>query len=706
MMGKDKNIFAGRAMSKPMKKTSIFKQLLLPMILIVCILTLGLTGIVASIFVKSYESQIYGRSREKSQLVSGEIAMFLDGAYGITEELSVNPSILTMETNVQAPILEDCVRRNSYLELLYIQGTDGMQTGRSSGQLADRSTRWWFQQTAEEQKPFISKSYYSVNTGKPCASIFFPMYRENEFIGIFATDLKLDYLQSLIEEFSDTEHGEYSFVIDGEGVVVAHPDSTQIEELYNYKQMTKTISKKDNKGLPAVDAEGNILTEEQSIVVSEDYQKIIAEVMAGNTGSGKIVNEGEDYIVSYASIPLKGSSDTWSVITLYREKSAMTPVYRMIAVAAAVAVFIIVVAILVIAWLAHRLTKPIVSITELVQNASDGDFTVQAEEDSKNEIGVLSKSLNKMTGKISVILRKNAVIAGEVVEGAGHLKKIERDMESTRQAVREILDGSEAQDADVKEVLMQEEMLGAKFGQLQEKSRLLLENAQDTIASSKKGMEGAANLQRQNEKASEGMADAYGKIMALEEQSQKISGIIQTINDIASQTQLLALNASIEAARAGEHGRGFSVVAQSIGKLAADSSAATNDIEKIIAELCEEISNVVANIESIRAGVDGQTQAVKQVEGTFADFHKLAERTKESVSSTDELVESMHQCERMVVSAVERIQNISANTAGLTEQVAESIEKQLEGTAKVAVYIENLSKVSQEMKQEMTKFKL
>ena len=689
-----------------MKKTSIFKQLLLPMILIVCILAVCLTGIVGAIFVKSYENQIYGRSRDKSQLVAGEIAVFLDGAYGITEELAVNPSILTMETDVQTPILEDCVRRNSYLELLYIQGTDGMQTGRSSGELADRSGRWWFQQTAEEQKPFISKSYYSVNTGMPCASIFFPMYRENVFTGIFAVDLKLNYLQSLIEEFSDTEHGEYSFVIDGEGVVVAHPDSVQIEELYNYKQMTKTVSRKDQAGQPVVDEDGTIVTEEQAITISEDYQKLIAEVMAGNSGSGKVTNEGEDYMVSYASIPLKGESDPWSVITLYREKSAMAPVYRMIAVAAALALFMIAAAILVTALLARRLTKPIVSITELIQNASDGDFTVQADEGSRNEIGVLSRNLNKMTEKISVILRKNAVIAKEVVESAGHLEQVENDMERTSQAVQEILEGSKAQDADVKEVLAQEDTLGENFGKLQEKCRLLLENARDTFVSSEEGIEGVAKLQKQNEKASQGMAEAYGKILALEGQSREISGILNTIDDIASQTELLALNASVEAARAGEHGRGFSVVAESIGRLAADSSAATDDIEKIIAELCREISDAVGEIESIRAGADGQNQAAKQVQETFADFRILAERTKESVGSMEELVEEMHQCDRAVVCAVERIQNISANTAGLTEQVAESIEEQEQGIAKVAACIENLSEVSREMKQEMTKFEI
>lgn len=689
-----------------MKKTSIFKQLLLPIIAIVCTLVVCLTGIVVFIFVKSYEQEIYRRSQDKSQLVSGEIAAFLDGAYGISEELSVNPSILTMDTKVQTAILADCVKRNPYLELLYIQGKDGMQTGRSSGELADRSTRWWFVQTAKQQKAFISKSYYSVNTGMPCASIFFPMYQETEFVGIFAADLKLDYLQSLIEKFSDVEKGEYSFVIDGEGVVVAHPDSTQIEELYNYKQMTKTVSSKDSGGQVLLDAAGNIVTEEQNIAISEDYQKIISEVMSGNVGSGRIKNEGETYIVSYTPISLKGESDSWSVLTLYSEAAAMAPVYQMIAVTAAIAIVMIATAILVAAVLARRLTRPIVSITELIGNASDGDFTVQAEEGSRNEIGILSKSFNKMIGKISVILTKIATITGEVVESAEHLNQIELHMDSTSQAVHEILEGSEEQDADVKRVVFQQETLSVKFEQLQEKSELLLTDAQNTITSGENGMQSVMELRSQNEDASKGITNAYQKIMTLEEQSKKISGILNTINEISSQTGLLSLNASIEAARAGEHGRGFSVVAESIGKLAADSSAATVDIEKIIAELCGDISEVVTNMGLIRAGIDGQAQAVDKVQKTFSDFRILAEKTRESVRNMEGLIVDMRACDNSVMEAVERIRKISENTAELTEKVADSLEEQLKGIHQVADGIENLSTVSEEMKQEMTKFKL
>ncbi len=689
-----------------MRKKSIFKQLLLPMIVIVCALAVSLSGIIVLVFTKSYESEIYDRNQDKSRLVAGEIATFLDGAYGITEELSVNPSILTMDTNIQTPILEDCVARNSYLELLYIQGIDGMQTGRSSGELADRSTRWWFIQTMEEQKPFISKSYYSVNTGMPCASIFYPMYDKEKLVGIFAVDLKLDYLQSLIEEFSDVENGEISFVIDGEGVVVAHPDSLQIEELYNYKTLTKTVSSKDDAGNLLKDADGNIMTEEKPFSISEEYQQVIADVMERNTGCCKIKNEGESYYVSYAPILLKGESDSWSIITLQKQTSAMAMVNRIVLIAVIVASFAIAVAVLVIALLARKLTKPIISITELIGNASDGDFTMRADESSRNEIGMLSRSFNKMLSKISGILTKITTFTGGVVQSSGYLKNIEENVDSINRAVREISEGTDAQNTDVNKVVARAAELEEKFQELQEKSSLLLENAQNTILSGESGTRNVSELKDQNETTTRMMDESYRKIMNLGEQSQKISNIVNTINEISSQTGLLALNASIEAARAGEQGRGFAVVAESIGKLASDSTAATADIENIIVGFCRDIQDTVVNIESMKDGIHGQSEVVEKVQETFDDFRMLAEKTKDSVSGMEEMVVEMHKCDRSMVHAVERIREISTNTAELTEKVANSLDEQLAGIRLVAERIDDLSAVSREMENEMTKFKL
>ena len=194
-----------------------------------------------------------------------------------------------------------------------------MQTGRSQGELADRSTRWWFIQTMSEKKPFISKSYYSVATGMPCASIFFPMYKGEELVGIYAADMKLDFLQNLIGEYSQEKDGRLSFVIDGEGVVVAHPNAQQIEEQYNYQEMVRTVSVKDGAGAVKKDAEGNIITEQIPLEVSEEFGQMIGEVMKGNSGSSKISYEGDTYYASYTAIPLKGESDSWSLVTLHKK---------------------------------------------------------------------------------------------------------------------------------------------------------------------------------------------------------------------------------------------------------------------------------------------------------------------------------------------------------------------------------------------------
>ena len=677
-----------------MKEKSIFKQLLFPMIAIVSVLSIVLASAIVLTVSKSYEKEVLEQNLDKSKLVAGEISAFMDGAYGLTEELSKNPSILTMNTDVQTQILADCVSRNPYLELLYIQGTDGMQTGRSSGKLADRSTRWWFVQTMQEQKAFVSKSYYSVNTGMPCASIFFPMYKADNLLGVFAVDIKLDYLQSLIEQFSDAEGGEYSFVIDGEGVVVAHPDNTRIAELYNYVNLTRTVSQKDASGNPLTDEKGNILTEEQPITVSDSYRKVIADVMAGNAGSGKISNEGTSYYVSYASIPLKGESDSWSVITVQTVSSAMSMVYFIILISLIAAVLAIVVAVLIIAKIAHKLTSPIQTLTELVTAAAEGDFSRHADESSSNELGTLAAGFNKMSNRISTTLGEMNSFGSEVVQSSDKLTEIEATADSINEAVKQIKAGTNRQTAEVNDVVSKASELEGRFAELKAQSKELLSNVAQTIESENAGNQTIHELEKQNETTTKMITDSYERIVALEEQSKRISGIVDTIDDISSQTGLLALNASIEAARAGEQGRGFAVVAESIGKLANDSSEATATITKIITELCNDIEGTVANIEAVNKVVMSQSGMVVKVEQSFDDFRVLAKRTEEAMSSMEKLVNEMGGISKEIVAAVENIRGISQNTEGITDAVSDKLEEQLAAISLVAQRVNDLSMVT------------
>lgn len=689
-----------------MRKKSIFRQLLLSMIAIVCAMAAALVTIILSVFSQSYEKEVYQRSEDKSNLMAGEIRTFLDGAYGVTEELAVNPSILTMDTQIQTPILEDCVNRNTYLELLYIQGTDGMQTGRSGGTLADRSTRWWFIEVMEEQKPFISKSYYSVNTGMPCASIFFPMYRNGQLIGVFAADLKLDYLQTLIETYSDTENGEYSFIIDGEGVVVAHPDSVQIEEQYNYKTLIKTVSDKNTDGTVKKDADGNIITKEEPFELSEEYSALISGVMAGNSGSAKIKNVDGEYYVSYTPIEVKGESDSWSILTVKKSSDAMALVNNFIVIAVGISIAAILVAIIIITMLARRLTTPIVKLTQLIGDASEGNFTVRADESSQNELGTLAKSFNDMTKKVADILNKITTFTGQVVQSGGQMKVLEECNADIQEKINEITKGAAGQTQDAEKVVARAAELEEKFQELAEKGKGMAQDAKNTQDSSVAGEDVIEELHEHSSQTSLMMEESYQRIMALNEQSQKISNIVNTINEISSQTSLLALNASIEAARAGEAGRGFAVVAESIGKLASDSGNATADIEKIIQSLCTDIAETVGTIEKIKDSFQIQAEAVGKVENTFTDFKGLADTTITNVDDINALIEQMHKLDRSMVHAAERIRDISHNTADLSEDMAVTLESQTEGINQVAERIANLTKVSEEVERDMTKFQL
>ena len=682
-----------------MKKKSIFRQLLIPMLTLAVVLP----AVVLVIFTTTYEQEIYSKNKALSSLMSEEISIFMDEAYHINEQLADNPSVLTMDTNVQTPILAKCVERNSYLDQIYIQGTDGMQTGRSSGELADRSNRWWFIQMMEKPEAFISKSYYSVATGMPCASVFFPMYESDNLKGIYAADLKLDFLQELIGEYSVKEDGRISFVIDGEGVVVAHPDVTQIEEQYNYKDQTRTVSVKDASGNPTTDKDGNIITEQHTLDISEDMEQLITLVMAGGSDSKKISYDGKTYYASYAAIPLQGSSDSWSLITLQERSAAMSTVSRMLIIAAVISLVAVTAVVLIVMYLARQLTIPVISIAGLMKDASDGNFSIHAEENSKNEVGQLAKSYNIMADKISGALLHMMDFTGHLLKCSDKLQGIESNIGSISDAMKEISDGTSGQSLEVSHVVERMDKLEEKFSELKSKSANLLDGAEHTMKSSEEGINSMKELEEQNRHVETNVSRSYEKIKLLQAHSSKIADIVGTINSISSETELLSLNASIEAARAGEHGKGFAVVAESIGKLASDSSKATEDIGNIITAFCNDVDSIVSQTEDVQTITAAQIQAVQKTGEIFLEFQTMTEQTSTSAGDMDVLIDEMSEIAQFIVDAAQRINDISTKAEVLSGQVTAALDEQLED---IQSSVKSLTMVSGEMKQEMKQFQL
>ena len=244
-----------------------------------------------------------------------------------------------------------------------------------------------------------------------------------------------------------------------------------------------------------------------------------------------------------------------------------------------------------------------------------------------------------------------------------------------------------------------------KFEQLMGQSDQLMKDAEYAMETGKQGMQNIEEFGRCNKITIEKMESTYQTIMDLEEQSKKISEIVDTIDSISSKTKLLSLNAGIEAARSGEQGRGFHVVAESIGNLASDSGKATQNIEQIIGVFCMEMKDMIQDMIQMRDDIINQSEAVSSVGHIFTEFEKMNGSIASSVKEMERIMQEMHEINHSIVDAVGRINDISKNTAKLTEKSSISLQEQYDGIRVVAERVKNLSEVSSHMQQEMSMFK-
>jgi hypothetical protein len=185
--------------------------------------------------------------------------------------------------------LAQTVERNPYFSLFFLQGTDGMQTARSSGQLGDRAERWWFKKIMSDEQAFVSKSYYSMTGNEAVTSAFIPMYDdENHLSGIMGADIRLNVLQEIVDKFS-TET-KYAYIIDGEGALIAHPDAEKVAELSNYLTLERNVLVKDSSGNVVKDPEGNPTRKKEGIDLSDTLSEITKKVLQGEHGFVKYKN--------------------------------------------------------------------------------------------------------------------------------------------------------------------------------------------------------------------------------------------------------------------------------------------------------------------------------------------------------------------------------------------------------------------------------
>jgi len=681
-----------------LKKRSIKSELLFTMLSISIVLTFGIIIGVSTILSKNYDSEINNKNEIISNLISKNISSFMDTSYKVTEELAYNSEIRSASSDIKGELLKNSAKRNPYFEILYIQNETGMQTGRSSGALANRADRWWFIKEKDNPVPFVSKSYYSISTKNPVTSIFIPLMDGSKFVGVMGSDINLSKLQELVKENSDEEAGRYSFVIDGEGVVVAHPDNEVLAQLYNYKKMTKTTGVET----------GN--TKEEPIEIATGYKEIITKVMSGDTGSTKFEDKGQNYYASYTPIVLGGQSDNWSVITVQKEASAKEIINKVIKATLIVGLIILIIAAIVILFISKKISKPIVQISELLTSASTGDFTVKSLTISKNEIGTLSLSFNEMITRVSNLLTSTKELAKEIQESSILLTN--KSDETTNVAkeinitVQEIAQGASNQAYAAEDSARLEEHMSQEFNQLAEKTNLMITEAINSSKAIANGIRKVDDLKAKAKTTVDIVGKTQDNIEELRNKSTDIEKILQALHKIAEQTNLLSLNAAIEAARAGEHGRGFGVVATEIQKLSIESADATKNISNIILDIQNDILKSVDIMKDVKIVSEEQFTSVNDVNEAFDKIAQATDTITSEIDYIGEFVNEMNKSNNDVVNSINNIAAISEETAACSEEVTASIQTQTEAISDILKESEELKQKAELLDIEINKFKI
>lgn len=664
---------------------SIRTKLLIPLLLLLLVAFAIMIGTIAWKTTDLVEKSVIVQSEGTVEGLTGTVRLFLDQYENSINMLSENTDILaygqqkletpgtanTQLSGVMAEYLE------SYGDTLsvYMGTPDGTMNNFPNPEMPDGydpRERGWYQESEKPENAETavwSEPYVDASTGDYVVTVSKAVYNgQNQLLGVIGADINLATMAERVQS-TDPGYDGYNIAFSKTGLGIVHPE----------------LQGEDMTQIPAVAA-------------------IVEQNEASGTSHYEL--DGEDRVMVFNTVP----GVDWKVGSVYIKSNLLGLSKAVTEVLIWTAVVIIVLASAIIIYMVTRLIRPIKQIEQSASKVAEGDLTVLVPVETKDEAGQLAVSFNRMTERMNEILKKINHSVEEVRGSAENLSAVSEETNASSEqmtlAIDEIAAGVSRSAEESAEALERSNGIGRQIDTISSQSDEIAAAAKEAREANKTGTVQIQELSQSSEETKSYIASMQQVLGELEVNMASIETVIQAITNISAQTNLLALNASIEAARAGEHGRGFAVVAEEVRKLAEQSSAAAEEVQKTIARVQSSSKLAVEQMGKTRQNFDEQSAAVQETSQVFHQLSALVGTMEDSIEAINVEIKEVGSTKDALIHTMTGIAAASEQSAAAGEEVSASAEEQLNAVKTVTEASEQLMELSIELKKVVNEFKL